>query len=109
MTPEEAATFLRLDQTGHTPTSARRTLDYWRDKGELRATKYARRVWYLRRQLGTFLRNKTEDSIPLPEQTVSLLTAWQSVAPEGCPYVLMEHELGEASPHLRSQTARRSQ
>lgn len=30
-------------------------------------------------------------TIPLPEQTVRLLTAWQSVAPEGCPYVFMEH------------------
>jgi len=29
-------------------------------------------------------------SIPLPEQTVALLTAWQSVTPEGCPYVFME-------------------
>ncbi len=61
MTPAEAAMFLRLDQTGHTPMSACRTLDYWRDKGQLRATKYARRVWYLREELETFLRNKTED------------------------------------------------
>ncbi|MBN2212283.1 MAG: tyrosine-type recombinase/integrase [Sedimentisphaerales bacterium] len=30
--------------------------------------------------------------IPLPEQTINLLTAWQSVAPEECPYVFMEHE-----------------
>ncbi len=30
--------------------------------------------------------------IPLPEQTLNLLTAWQSVAPEECPYVFMEHE-----------------
>ena len=29
-------------------------------------------------------------SIPLPEQAVGLLTAWQSIAPEGCPYVFME-------------------
>ena len=28
--------------------------------------------------------------IPLPNQTVNLLAAWQSVAPEGCPYVFME-------------------
>ena len=28
--------------------------------------------------------------IPLPDQTVDLLTAWQSVAPKGCPYVFME-------------------
>ncbi len=31
-------------------------------------------------------------TIPLPEQTVSLLTAWQSVASEECPYVFMESE-----------------
>lgn len=60
MTPEEAAMFLRLDQVGHTPTSASRTLNYWRDKGELKATKYARRVWFLKDELETFLRNKTE-------------------------------------------------
>jgi hypothetical protein len=60
MTPEEAAMFLRLDQTGHTPRSARRTMNYWRDKGELRATKYARRVWYLKGELEAFLANKTE-------------------------------------------------
>jgi len=28
--------------------------------------------------------------IPFPSQTVNLLAAWQSVAPEGCPYVFME-------------------
>jgi len=60
MTPEEAAMFLRLDQIGHTPTSACRTLNYWRDKGELRATKYARRIWYLRSELEAFLRRKTD-------------------------------------------------
>jgi hypothetical protein len=61
MTPVEAAMFLRLDQTGHSPESACRTLNYWRDRGELRATKYARRVWYLRGELEKFLRNKTEN------------------------------------------------
>ena len=30
-------------------------------------------------------------TIPLPEQIVSLLAAWQSVAPENCPYIFMEH------------------
>ena len=60
MTPVEAAAFLRLDQTGHTPESARRTLNYWRARGELKATKYARRVWYLKRELEAFLKNKTE-------------------------------------------------
>ncbi len=53
--------FLRLDQTGHNPDSACRTLDYWRDRGELRATKFARRVWYLKEELEKFLQNKTEE------------------------------------------------
>ena len=61
MTPTEAAQFLRLDQTNLSPESAKRTLNYWRDKGELRATKYARHVWYLREELEAFLRNKTEE------------------------------------------------
>ena len=61
MTPVEAAMFLRLDETGHDPEGACRTLNYWRDKGELRATKYARRVWYLKEELKKFLQNKTEE------------------------------------------------
>jgi hypothetical protein len=60
MTPVEAAMFLRLDQTGHNPASGCRTLNYWRDHGELRATKFARRVWYLKEELEKFLQNKTE-------------------------------------------------
>jgi hypothetical protein len=60
MTPVEAAMFLRLDQTGHDPKSARRSLDYWRQRGELKATKFARRVWYLKEELEKFLGNKTE-------------------------------------------------
>ena len=60
MTPIEAAMFLRLDQTGHTPKSAIRTLTYWRDRKELKATKYARRVWYLKKELQEFLITKTE-------------------------------------------------
>ena len=60
MSPTEAAMFLRLDQVGHTPTSAARTLNFWRGKGELKATKYAKRVWYLKTELETFLRKKTE-------------------------------------------------
>ena len=60
MTPIEAAVFLRLDQTGHTPASAKRTLNYWRDTGELKATKFARRVWYLRQEVEAFLKNRTE-------------------------------------------------
>lgn len=30
-------------------------------------------------------------SVPMPEEVVDLLAAWPSVAPEGCPYVFMEH------------------
>ena len=60
MTPVEAAMFLRLDITGHTPKSAIRTLTYWRDRKELKATKYARRVWYLKKELQEFLIIKTE-------------------------------------------------
>lgn len=61
LTPTEAAQYLRLNETGvHTPDSAIRTLDYWRAKGELRATKYARWVWYRRSELDRFLERKTE-------------------------------------------------
>lgn len=61
LTPTEAAQYLRLDETGaHTPKSALRTLDYWRSRGELKATKYARRVWYRKIELDRFLEVKTE-------------------------------------------------
>ena len=60
MTPAEAAMFLRLDETNLTPEKALRTLKYWRDQGQLKATKYARRVWYLKSELEAFLSNKTE-------------------------------------------------
>jgi len=61
LTPVEAAQYLRLDETGsHTPRSAIRTLNYWRDKGELKATRFARRVWYRRAELDRFLEVKTE-------------------------------------------------
>ena len=59
MTPIEAAQFLRLDRTSHTPKSAKRTLNYWRDRGDLKGTKYARHVWYLKSELEAFLENKT--------------------------------------------------
>ncbi|MGB2797656.1 MAG: hypothetical protein WBD75_08080 [Phycisphaerae bacterium] len=50
-----------MDETGiHTPASAVRTLNYWRDKGELKATRFARRVWYRRAELDRFLAVKTE-------------------------------------------------
>ena len=61
LTPVEAAQYLRLDETGsHTPESAIRTLNYWRDNGQLKATKYARRVWYRKTELDRFLKVKTE-------------------------------------------------
>lgn len=60
MTPVEAALFLRLDETGHSPESAARTLNYWRNRGDLKATKYARRVWFLKQELEKFLHHKTE-------------------------------------------------
>jgi hypothetical protein len=60
MTPVEAAMFLRLDETGHTPKSALRTLNYWRERGELKATKYARRLWFLKDELELFLKVKTK-------------------------------------------------
>ena len=63
MTPIEAAMFLRLDRTSHNPKSAYRTLNYWRDRGELRATKYARHVWYLKKELEKFLEIKTEEGV----------------------------------------------
>lgn len=62
MTPIEAAMFLRLDETEHSPRSACRTLNYWRDRGDLKATKYARRVWFLREELERFLKKKTEET-----------------------------------------------
>lgn len=61
LTPIEAVQYLRLDETGHSPRSAVRTLNYWRDKGQLKATKFARRVWYLKEELEKFLKNKTEE------------------------------------------------
>jgi hypothetical protein len=61
LTPIEAAQYLRLDQTGiHNPATAARTLKFWRDRGELKATKYARHVWYRRAELDRFLAVKTE-------------------------------------------------
>jgi hypothetical protein len=61
LTPIEAAQYLRLDELGtHTPETAPRTLKFWRDRGELRATKYARHVWYRKAELDRFLTVKTE-------------------------------------------------
>ena len=61
MTPVEAAQYLRLHELGsHSPVTAIRTLKYWRDRGQLKATKYARHVWYRRTELDRFLAVKTE-------------------------------------------------
>jgi hypothetical protein len=61
MLPVEAAQYLRLDELPqHSPASATRTLNYWRDQGQLRATKYARHVWYRKVELDRFLEAKTE-------------------------------------------------
>ncbi|TWT44438.1 hypothetical protein RAS1_08530 [Phycisphaerae bacterium RAS1] len=61
LTPIEAAQYLRLDEIdAHTPASAVRTLNYWRDKRQLKATKFARRVWYRRAELDRFMELKTE-------------------------------------------------
>lgn len=62
LTSIEAAQYLRLDETGMlTPRAAARTLNYWRDRGELKATKYARCVWFRRVELDRFLERKTEE------------------------------------------------
>ena len=61
LTPIEAAQYLRLDEMdNHTPQSAIRTLNYWRQKGQLKANKFARRVWYRKTELDRFLAVKTE-------------------------------------------------
>lgn len=60
MTPIEAAMYLRLDELGQTPKQARRNLNYWRERGDLRATKFARHLWFLKKELEIFMQNKTE-------------------------------------------------
>ncbi len=61
MRPIEAAQYLRLDELeNHSPRSAMRTLRYWRDRGDLKATKYAKHVWYRKSELDRFLAVKTE-------------------------------------------------
>ncbi|AQQ71394.1 hypothetical protein SMSP2_01768 [Limihaloglobus sulfuriphilus] len=60
MTSIEAAMYLRLDEIGQSQKQALRNLKFWRDRGELRATRYVRNVWFLRSQLDKFLENKTE-------------------------------------------------
>jgi hypothetical protein len=64
LTPVEAGLYLRLDEVGHTPKSARRTLDYWRDHGELRGTMFSRHLWFLKIELDRFLELKTEGQAP---------------------------------------------
>jgi len=61
LTPIEAAQYLRLDEGGHrTPNAAVWTVDYWRSQGDLKATKFARRVWYRKAELDRFLVVKTD-------------------------------------------------
>lgn len=60
LTPIEAAQYIRLDECGHNPRSAARTLQYFRDRGDLRATKFAKRVWFRRTELDAFLERRTE-------------------------------------------------
>ena len=61
LTPVEAAQYLRLDEIGsHLPKSSIRTLKYFRNRGELKATKFARHVWYRKTELDRFLEVKTE-------------------------------------------------
>lgn len=57
LTDEEAAAFLRLDQTESDPL---RTLRYYREKGLLRATQIGRHVRYLQSELVAFVRRQTE-------------------------------------------------
>jgi integrase len=35
-------------------------------------------------------KDRERRTVPLPDETVSLLAKWQAAAPEGCPYVFME-------------------
>jgi hypothetical protein len=44
----------------HTTETAVRTLNYWRDKRQLKATKFARHIWYRKSELDRFLSVKTE-------------------------------------------------
>lgn len=61
MRPVEAAQYLRLDELkNHRPITALRTLRYWRDKGQLKGTKFARHIWFLKSELDRFLTVKTE-------------------------------------------------
>lgn len=61
MRPVEAAQYLRLDELGtQTPKSAMRNFRHWRDKGQLRGTKYARHLWFRKAELDRFLAVKTE-------------------------------------------------
>jgi hypothetical protein len=59
MTPLEAAIFLLLDED-HSPKNACRTLNYYRQRGLLKATKIGRRVRYRKTELQAFLEKQTE-------------------------------------------------
>ena len=36
------------------------TLNHWHDRGDMNVAKYARRVWFLKKELEKFLHQKTE-------------------------------------------------
>jgi len=60
LTPEEAITLLRLDIDG--PRNPLLTLQHYRDKGLLRATKIGKRVRYTRTEILNFLARQTENT-----------------------------------------------
>ena len=58
MTEDELITFLRLDVDG--PANPSQTLQYYRDKGLLRATRVGKRLRYQRKEALAFLDRLTE-------------------------------------------------
>ena len=58
LTEDEAIRFLRLDVGG--PGNPARTLQYYRDKKLLRATRVGQRLFYLRTELLDFLIRQTD-------------------------------------------------
>lgn len=76
----------------HSKVSVRALNLTWADidfqKGQLHITRKSRTDWLQP------WRPKDHEirTVPLPEQAVSLLAAWQSISPENCPYVFMVQE-----------------
>ena len=56
LTPQEAAVFLRIDGAAHWEN----TLRYYRDKGDLSATRIGKKMFYTRRALTDFLDKVTK-------------------------------------------------